>query len=165
MPMTDYSTYPDRFVAGQVANTGCCERRTRLNVSGDVIGFGCAVVQSPTVEDGALLPSSTNTNILGVAERKYMHENAYFSAAQYLGYPDDVDFNIVREGDVVVYVEEAISLGDAVYCRHTANGAGKLYKGQFRNDADTSNCFQITNAKWLTATTGAGLAVLSLNLA
>lgn len=53
-----------------------------------------------------------------------------------------------KRGPMTVLTEEAVSDGDPVYVRHTANGAGKLQVGAFRNDADgdAAEALRLTNA-------------------
>ena len=59
-------------------------------------------------------------------------------------------------------VDEAVSAGDPVFFRHTGAAADI---GKFRNDADTANADAVAGAKFESSTTGAGIAVLSLNVA
>lgn len=54
----------------------------------------------------------------------------------------------LKKGPMTVLTEEAVSDGDPVYVRHTANGAGKLQLGACRNDADgdAAEALRLTNA-------------------
>lgn len=67
---------------------------------------------------------------------------------------------VLARGDIYVEVDEAVSAGDAVYLRHTGTAADL---GKFRNDADTANAQLISGAKFLSSTTGAGLALVRLS--
>jgi len=53
-------------------------------------------------------------------------------------------------------------VNDPVFLRHTTNAA--LLAGDFRNDADTARADAITNARFVTATTAAGLVQVEINL-
>ncbi len=138
------------------------------NVATITIPFGRAVVNrsgAGTTERSAALPTSTGQTFAGVAER--IHSNVDPSAASPA---DDIgaiaafqDMTVIKEGEVIVEVEEAVLESDNVFFRHTA-GAGENL-GTFRTDADTADADQITNARWVSRTTGAGLAVLAINTA
>jgi hypothetical protein len=65
---------------------------------------------------------------------------------------------VARRSRRVVYAETLVSPAGPVFLRHTANGA--LTPGNFRTNADTDRAEEISNAKWISATTAAGLAVL-----
>jgi hypothetical protein len=71
--------------------------------------------------------------------------------------------NYVDDGCVWCVVEEAVDPKDPVYVRHTANGAGKLQPGAFRNDADTATCVLLKNARFDSASTGPGLVKVWVN--
>lgn len=77
-------------------------------------------------------------------------------------YPASEPIRLRRRGRIYVYSEQAISPSDPVFLRYTANGGNVV--GNFRKDADTSRALQISNAAWVSTTTGAGIAVLELNL-
>lgn len=70
---------------------------------------------------------------------------------------------IVESGFVGVYVEEAVAIGDTVRVRHT-NHASDVTKvaGNFATTEDTGKTATLDNCEFITATTGAGIAVLFL---
>lgn len=163
MPNTYYGNLIDvSLYEGQVYSTVSKTIRTRLNSGNAVIPFGRALVQG-TNADEALLPSGGSGVFVGIAVLTQAYEVVKDSSGD-VGYPADVAMDVLDQGDIVVYVEEAVAPGDAVYFRHTANGAGKAIVGRFRNDADTATCTQVTNARWISKTAGAGLAILNINL-
>jgi len=133
------------------------------NGTTQTIVFGRAVVRRTVGtligDQSAALPTATGQEFLGVNERIHSDVNP-------LGDPKDATdvaktMTIVYEGRMVVEVDEAVSPGDSVFFRHTLGGdAGEI--GTFRTDADTARADQVTG-KFLTSTTGAGLAVVSLN--
>ncbi len=71
--------------------------------------------------------------------------------------------SLVRNGRIWVVVEEAITVGDLVFVRHTAGGGGTQL-GAWRNDADTASAQAVPEASWLKGSTGAGIALLQINL-
>lgn len=60
------------------------------------------------------------------------------------GIPSGKDFNILREGQIYVVVEEAVAPGDDVFYRHAAGGGDPERIGRFRTDADGTA--QVTTA-------------------
>lgn len=138
---------------------------TVANVASGSIPFGRAVVRNTANNANSIqLPSATGQNFMGVLERTHssvdpnnasptnkVGELGAFSAG-----------TVIHKGLVVVEVDEAVTPEDNVFFRHTLGGdAGAV--GTFRTDADTARADQITNAKFVSVTTGAGLAILSLN--
>lgn len=69
----------------------------------------------------------------------------------------------ISRGKVWVTVEDAVTAGSQAYARHTANG-GNTQRGAFRSDADSSNAAAVTGCRFLTSTSGGGLALVDLNL-
>jgi len=67
---------------------------------------------------------------------------------------------VLARGDIYVQVDEAVTAGDAVYLRHTGTAADI---GKFRNDADTANAQVVSGAKFLSSTSGAGVALVRLS--
>lgn len=74
------------------------------------------------------------------------------------GWEHGSSVTILNKGRVWMTAEDAVTLGDAVYVRYTANGTGKDV-GQVRSDADTSKAAALTRAKFA-STAGAGELVL-----
>jgi hypothetical protein len=72
---------------------------------------------------------------------------------------------IMTKGRVWVTVEGAVTEGSAAFVRF-ASGAGGSILGLFRADADSATAVAIPNGAGIfrTSTTGAGLALLELNL-
>lgn len=69
--------------------------------------------------------------------------------------------SILRRGRIWVYVDGAVAITDGVYCRY-ASGTGTV-NGRFFNGTDTSSCAQVSNARFLTHTSGAGLVLIEIN--
>lgn len=130
---------------------------TVSNTSTEAIPFGRAVVKRSGTDQSVKLPSTGSERFMGVAVREHGMVDVASAADEIK--PFSV-FTAVYSGDVVVEVEEAVAVGDAVYFRHTASGAEKY--GVFRNDADTADADAISGAKFMSSTTGPGLAILRL---
>lgn len=104
-------------------------------VAGAGVAAGLGVVAGPTVvapgEKPATVPAATfTTTFLGVVHHNPLHRTNAFVAGDQVG--------VVRKGVVLVaYEPDAVPVADTpAFCRHTANGAGKLTLGAFRANAD-----------------------------
>jgi hypothetical protein len=161
MGITNYSVTFTPGLVGGLATGSPYSVIGRLNEDSVVIPYGRAVVQGST-PDAAILPTSTAKDFIGVCYRVYAYENAQNAQGDF-GYAPDLEFDILTKGDIWVEVEEAVAPGDAVFYRHQASG-GNTTIGRFRKTADTATATQISQARWASSTTGAGLAVLTLNL-
>jgi hypothetical protein len=142
-----------------------CDTRSVYNASGVVIPFGSVTAYSATLQN-VVVPSATGAKLAGIVPFVRLYEDAKDSLNRY-GIPDKRQLQIVKEGIIWVYCEEDIAINDAVYFRHTANGAGKLNVGTgFRNDADTATCDLIpaTNARWVSSGKSGKFAQLSITL-
>lgn len=121
-------------------------------VAKEAIPFGRAVVKG-SGDNGAKLPSGASDIMFGVAgfstEAGDLNNDSY---AQY----DQIA--VVDTGVVVVYVEEAVNIGDPVRIRHTA-ATGK-YPGSFAKTADAGKTAVVSNAQWRSKTSSAGYAIL-----
>jgi hypothetical protein len=73
---------------------------------------------------------------------------------------------VLQEGDIWVICEDAISAGAAVYCRHTANGAGKLQLGAVRSDNDGGGATvaKLPGCRAISTSAGAGVVKVRVNL-
>lgn len=149
-------------VAGMVADGAGAPHdvATRSNLV-DEIPFGVAVADIAADEGTIQLPASSGAKICGIAQRiSTVEEN---SASIENAYPAKSAVAVMKKGRIWVIVEKAVTVDDAVYVRHTANG-GNTQKGAFRDDSDSSNALQITNARFITSTSGAGIAIVEINL-
>jgi len=70
--------------------------------------------------------------------------------------------NVIRHGIVWVYVEEAVTQSDVPCVRHTADGA--KVPGNFNKTADSNSVTLAGYARFMTGTSGAGLAQLMIRL-
>ena len=127
------------------------------NALADVkFGLGLAAT---TVAGQAAVPTATGFVFEGISvQTNKPTDNATGEAL----YKQGEEISVMRKGRIWVYVEEAVAVNDSVFLRHTVNGA--LLAGDFRTDDDTARADQIPNARFITATTAAGLAVVEINL-
>jgi hypothetical protein len=134
------------------------------------IGFGLGVCSSGTSSDtrlGLKLPSAAADTFLGVtvlvhkqpygtpADLNVLNDTqtSYYRAAEAIKYK--------RKGQICVYAESAVNPTLPVFLRFAVNGA--LTVGNFRTDADGTNAFALTRARWVETTTAAGLAIIELD--
>ncbi|MFA4972202.1 MAG: hypothetical protein WC683_06285 [bacterium] len=79
-------------------------------------------------------------------------------------YSADTTVEVVDVGEMWVVCEEAMAVTESIYCRHTANGAGKLQLGAIRDDADGDTCTLLPAARVVYPSSGAGVCKIRLNL-
>lgn len=157
---TTYSAQPARAFAGMLdAMLEGASTLSRFNEESASIPYGVMVAQG-TAENQIANLSGTGDDFLGVTIHEHTEIDSAGEAAEIEA--DGGKASILRKGRIWVVVEEAIALTNDVYFRHTAAGAEVL--GAFRTDADTADADQLTNARWLTTTSGAGVALLEINL-
>lgn len=162
MSQTSMSIAPDLGFRGLIADSGGDTFLvSRANENASAQGFGIGVIAGTDPEKQFNIFSGAGT-LLGVLAHKHGFAN------QGLADPEALEQNemgsIMRRGRIWVRVEEAVTAHTSdVYVRHTAGGGGSEI-GAFRTDADTASAQQVTNATWLTSTSGAGIAMLEINL-
>lgn len=139
-----------RFVLSEADLQLNTPTETVLLSSSSAIPFGFGVVRDSG--NCCKLPAGAG-EFLGVAMRVQTIEQDGLTTTSF-GAQNAV--SVLAQGDIYVVTDETVAAGDAVYMRHTT-GAGEL--GKFRNDADTAAAQLIVGAKFLTATSGAGIAL------
>lgn len=135
---------------------------TRLNQTGAVVPFGAGVVYNSagTVGESAKTISAATDTFLGINVLTYVDETA-LDANGKPGVKDKQAMNVVSEGAVAVYVHGAVDPTTVVRVIHTATGV--KYAGQFSNAVISGKTATLANARYLTSTTGSGIAILELN--
>lgn len=163
MSQTSYSVDPALAFRGMLGDPNDDSFAIPLaNGAAAAQGFGIMVRRDATnPEDQFDVFSATGQAPVGVLVHTQAQQNP--DLAGDLGVDLLEPASVLRRGRIWVAVEEAITVGDDVYFRHTAGGGGSEI-GAFRNDADTATCDQVTNAQWLQGSTGAGVALLELNI-
>jgi hypothetical protein len=71
---------------------------------------------------------------------------------------------VLRDGEIWVNVEEAVTPASLVYVRITESSGGAADTGKFRASADSGKAVIAYGFKYMTSTTGAGLALLAVKL-
>lgn len=133
---------------------------TTANVTGNPIPFGRGVIEGASVPLG-ILPSVTGFIMAGVSLFK---EKVVPNDGTGAKYEAGEAISVLRKGRIWVLAEDVISLDSDVYLRHTLGAADEV-PGRFRTDADSAKGDQITNARWVSETTGADeLAQLEINI-
>lgn len=130
---------------------------------GTDIALGVGVVPGSSA-DLAIAPSagSVDADFLGVTIKGTVEisVNDGLSTSESVFAPG-CSVSVMEEGACVVMTEDAVAFNGAVFMRIVATGTEVF--GAFRSDADGGDAIAITGAKFRSATTGAGLAVLKVN--
>jgi len=123
------------------------------------INFGLGLIKTAT-EGLVALPSATGFKLAGIAIQSLKDIPRATGIALYEA---DEEFPMIKKGRIWVYSEVAINPTQPVFMRHTTTTTE--LPGDFRNDADTARADDISSvAGWVSTTTGAGLALLEINL-
>ena len=135
---------------------------TYVNETADVIAFGNLVTYASggTVANSAKTISGTSETVVGINVLTYVDETA-LDANGRPGVKRFQAMNVANEGAVAVYVHGAVTPASVVRVIHTASGVERA--GQFRAAAVSGRTATLANARYLTSTTGSGLAVLEVN--
>lgn len=168
---------------GMIADLQAYVSRSYYNQSGAAIPFGSLVAtdNSPSSNDPfAVLLATSGTGVVGLAVDGLTFEGVAGSSAYTpnptniigdgsarVGYPDTQTVNVLSKGVVWVYTTAAIALGDDVRFfgvdhSGTVDGA---YVGRFTKTAVANKTFALSGgARWLSETSGAGLALLEIDI-
>ena len=123
------------------------------------VGFGLGLIKTVT-EGLAALPSATGFKFEGIALQALKEIPRATGIAIW---EIDEEIPVLKKGRIWVYAEEAVNPTLAVFMRHTT--ATTELPGDFRTDADTAKADDISSvASWVSTTTGAGLALLEINV-
>ena len=157
-----YALEQTALLEGQLSDIRNNTVITRTNETGAVLAFGNGVVYDSTGTDGlgAKTIAGSGGSFLGVNVLTYVDETATDSNSR-PGVKDDQVCNVASEGAVAVYVHGAVNPSTAVRVIHTATGV--KYAGRFNNAAIAGKTAVLSNARYLTSTTGDGVAILELN--
>lgn len=129
---------------------------TRFVADAGGIGFGIACVRAAdqTVKRATAGADITNS-FEGFAVRQEVRES------NGAGYSDKDPLPVMRRGYIWVAVEGAVTEEAPVFIRTAASG-GNTTIGAARADADSANATLLPNAKFVTSTTAAGLAIVEV---
>lgn len=159
MAQTSYSYTQGIGFAGQIADLSNKRIVTGVNVEGSAIPYGIGVTIGTggyELPDGSV--SGHTDAVFGITVHAHDVDQRTLTGTTD-AIPAAATFNLLTEGVVYVAVEAAVNANGLVYCRHTANGAGKLQLGAFRGDTDSGNADLVKGAIFRTAGTGAGSIV------
>lgn len=135
---------------------------TYINETAVVQPFGDLQVYNVagTVANSATTISGATGTVLGVNVLTYVDETALNGDLR-PGVKVDQVMNVANEGAVAVYVTGAVTPASVVRVLYSASGTGKA--GQFSHAFASGKTVRLSNARFLSSTTGAGLAILELN--
>lgn len=135
---------------------------TYINQTGAVIAFGNVVAYASggTVANSAKTLAATGETVVGLNVLTYVDETALDSDGR-PGVKTAQVLNVANEGAVAVYVTGAVNPTSPVRVLYSASGTGKA--GQFSHAFASGKTVRLSNARFLTSTTGSGLAILELN--
>ena len=121
------------------------------------IGFGLAVVRASnlTVRPPAAAGDVTD-GFVGFTVRQEYHEDTGG-----VGYLPRTPIPVMRKGYIWVEVEGAVTEEAPVFAR-TAAGPGGTTLGALRADADGATATAVPDARFVTSTTAAGLAIVEV---
>lgn len=135
-----------------------------VNSQSTLLPFGRFVIEKPAGEPGEIqLPDATGQTIIGAVPLQDRFEKDTEGNS---GIPTGQTAGVMVKGIIWLRAEVAMSRGDSVFVRHTANGTPGTYDaiGRIRNDADTANADALDNVKLLDNVVAGGLARLELDL-
>lgn len=157
-----YSLAHAALLEGQLSDIRDNTIISRTNETGAVLPFGNGVVydSAGTGGLGAKTIAGSGGTFLGVNVLTYVDETA-LDANSRPGAKATQMVNVASEGAVAVYVHGAVNPSTAVRVIHTATGT--KYAGRFNNASITGKTAVLSNARYLTTTTGDGIAILELN--
>jgi hypothetical protein len=135
--------------------TGYAKSFTSIAIPAQTGTGGTATVGIAALGAGTL----ALTDAVGIVQRQFSKtmvnpSNLYVgpssdgitSSATLAHYVDGDEVPCLQEGSIVVYTEEALVAGDALFVR-IASGAGGALLGAFRNDSDSGSCVSVPNAR------------------
>lgn len=161
MAQTSYSLLMEQAIAGLLADSGYKDAWSAVNAEASAeIPFGVMVARGST-ENKCIKLVDTNSVLLGV--HIFSNEYAKDQELGSTGIKPGVMMNILRKGRIWVVVEEIVAKDEPCYVRYTASG-GNTTIGAFRNDDDTSKAKLVPGARFIAATTGAGLALVEIDM-
>ena len=113
-----------------------------------------------TVANSSKTITATGDTVVGINVLTYVDETALNGDLR-PGVKVDQVLNVANEGAVAVYVTGAVTPASPVRVLYSASGTGKA--GQFSHAFASGKTVRLSNARFLSSTTGAGLAILELN--
>lgn len=139
MSQTSYSRYFVNAFAGMLADTGYSYTQSRVNGESINVPAGIGMKEGST-EGTALLPTALTSKLAGITVNS-MQRNPGDAVSTLVGtdaFLPGNEMNLMTEGAIFVKSEQAVVVGNDVFCRFaTSVNTGSLtQKGSFRKDAD-----------------------------
>jgi hypothetical protein len=171
MPIqTSYPFQNDALLKGMKAD--CLLDECITAYSDQVIPVGVGLAYGGSVgSEGRVkvnIPSATGFVFMGISAFTHKENSkntdgfGVLNTSEVVEYRIGDDITVAKRSRRKVFSETAVNPTLPVFLRHTTNGA--LTAGNFRTDADTARADQVTQARWVSVTTGAGLATLEIDL-
>jgi hypothetical protein len=140
--------------------------RPYLNNTTDIIPFGRALILASGSTTNIQLPSGSGNTIIGVSVFNDFQKGFYISNPLSQGYAIGANVEVLIKGigDVMVWSNTATNIDDPVYVRYqngVAGYQGVAGLGTFRNSANADYLLW-NGARFVTPTSGAGLAVINI---
>ena len=157
-----YALVHAALLEGQLSDIRDNTIGTYINETAVVQPFGDLQVYNlaGTVANSATTISGATGTVLGVNVLTYVDETALNGDLR-PGVKVDQVMNVANEGAVAVYVTGAVTPASTVRVLYSASGTGKA--GQFSHAFASGKTVRLSNARFLSSTTGSGLAILELN--
>lgn len=161
---TSFSVDKVRAYAGMLADNGDKDTFTKIASSAVPFGFGVVkrAAQADTVEQAGV-PTATadvTARARGIAIKDETRRGP--QAGLVGGYEALDPMTLLKRGRIWVPVEAAVTQDGAAFCRFAAGTFAAL--GAWRADADTATAVAFPTAVFRTSTTGAGFAIVEVNL-
>lgn len=168
MPQREIAYYQERafegmrgsFVDQQIRGT----LQEYINADTQNIFYGAGVVRGLRANE-ILLPSAAGQVIIGVVPLKDQHGvniEELIKDTVRPGVPPKYPIPVLTSGDIWVWSETPTNIDDPVYCRGVAAAAPNNRRGRWRSTPDGTNTIAFPRARFITSTTGAGLAVINI---
>ena len=157
-----YALQQTALVEGQLSDIRDNTIGTYINETAVVLPFGDVQVYNSggTVANSAKTLSASGDTVVGINVLTYVDETALNTDSR-PGVKVDQVLNVANEGAVAVYVTGAVTPASIVRVLYSASGTGKA--GQFSHAFASGKTVRMANARYLSSTTGSGLAILELN--
>lgn len=131
------------------------------HANGEPMPAGIAVTRG-TPDAGCRLMVDANSVVLGVTTFAHaMFQGLRLPVEGDALFPPNSEIGVLRDGEVWVRVEEAVTPASAVHVRHTPNGANQQ-RGAFRASVDSNTAVAWTAASYKSSAPAGGLARLSV---
>jgi hypothetical protein len=154
MAITTYADLDGNgFIAGQLYKSIVNGAKlTGYNDGAVVLPAGFGAIWTGTGLN-VTLPASAAGKFAGVLTIPQVEVRASYSldASSRFGWPVDYEVALAQTDMYVVYVDDTVAIGDAVYLNHTASTS---VIGTFRNDVNSSNAQLIAGARFMSAAVG-----------